>query len=112
LQALIDELEFDCEIAIRSDEGGVGCLFLDQQFRGAVRFGAISIVQPELKQAIIEAYVLMGKANRRLLAWANAPNQTDKNMIHEEVSREVAEASPKVFHAHQELLKFLGMPKE
>jgi hypothetical protein len=112
LQALIDELEFDCEIARRSDGEGVGCLFLDEQFRRAVRFGAISIVQPELKQAIIEAYVLMGKANRRLLAWANAANQSDKIVIHEEVIREVAEAAPKVVNAHQELLKFLSMPKD
>ena len=91
---------------------GVGCLFLDEQFRRAVRFGAISIVQPELKQAIMEAYVLMGKANRRLLAWANAANQSDKIVIHEEVIREVAEAEPKVVNAHQELLKFLSMPKD
>jgi hypothetical protein len=112
LQALIDELEFDCEIGRRSDGGGVGCLFLDEQFRRAVRLGSISIVHPELKQAILEAYVLMGKANRRLLAWANAPNQSDKIVIHEEVMREVGEAAPRIAYAHQELLEFLGVPKD
>jgi hypothetical protein len=108
LQALIDELEFNCEVGSRSDGNRIGCLFLDEQFRRAIQFGAISIIRPELKRSIIEAYALMGKANQTLMASANAPNHVVQGSLIRQAMREVAAAYPKIMDAYNELLGFLG----
>lgn len=107
LQALIDELEFNFEIAQRSHADQVGCAFYDEQFRRAIHFGAISIVHLELKATIIQAYAEMGKANQALQVWINAPNDLAREMLKREVRRTLTEASRKIENALSELMKFL-----
>jgi hypothetical protein len=110
LQALIDELEFNAEIAGRTHGDQMGCPFYDEQFRRAIQFGAISIVYPELKTAIIQAYAEMGKVNHLLLSWSNASMIHDRVEQQKDIMRMLAESSPKITFAHTELLKFLGRP--
>ncbi len=110
LQALIDELEFNAKIASRASGEEVGCLFHDEQFRRAVKFGAVSIIFPELKSAVIEAYAVMGMINQTLTGWASAANQTDRIFIQREVTGKLALATPVIEKAHEELLNFLGTP--
>ncbi len=52
LQALIDELDFNQEIAARVSADAVGCCFMDEQFRRALQTGALSLLADEIINAI------------------------------------------------------------
>ena len=95
LQALIDELEFNTVVA-----GEYGCLFLDNEFRRAIREGAIATADESLKNAILAAYVATGKAN--LCLSTLSPSQQG------DINRSVQAAKPRIEKALQLLLQFLG----
>lgn len=109
LQALIDELEFNFRVAQHTDPNDLGCQFLDEQFRRAIREGAIATLKDELKSAILDAYATIGLANQQISgittqgpnsnSWANAVNLARKN---------VKEAAPKISVARDALLCFLS----
>ena len=109
LQALIDELEFNRVVSHQSPADQPGCPFLDEQFRRAIREGAIAILQETLKQSIIEAYVVMGRANQFISAALQAPRGT--NLWHEPAkaaSETISQAAPKIETARDGLLEFLA----
>ena len=64
MQALIDELEFNRVVAAKTQLTELGCPFRDAQFDRAVSEGAIAILLPDIKGAILQAYELMGAANQ------------------------------------------------
>ena len=107
LQALIDELDFNRRVVGQGDEPA--CLFANDQFWRAIHEGAISIVHPELRDAILDAYVAMGKANQEIPAimrherggnaWAEALNRANPH---------IREAGPKIEAAQEALLRFLS----
>jgi hypothetical protein len=66
IQALIDELEFNLEVSQHASYDALGCLFLDDQFRRAIRDGAIATLDESLKKSILEAYRTMGRANEMI----------------------------------------------
>jgi hypothetical protein len=109
LQALIDELEFNEEVAKHETDEGQGCLFLDSQFRNALSRGSIALLKEELKAALIQAYAAIGRANQHVLAvmphersgnpWAEASNRAQAS-IHE--------AGPRIASAKRALLQFLA----
>jgi len=103
LQALIDELEFNVVISTNVE---VGCMFLDDQFRRAIREGAIATLVDDLKHVILEAYRAMGSANQTISAiyTYRISGTTPKN----EASSSVLVAKPKVLKARDELLRFLS----
>jgi hypothetical protein len=69
IQAMIDELEFNAAVAKTIGFESMACLFLDEQFRRAVRDGAIAILKDEIKRDVIAAYVAMGQANQYVVAY-------------------------------------------
>ena len=114
LQALVDELEFNLALAVnapqpRPQPESLGCLFLDDQFRRAIQEGSIAMLQDALKQAILAAYLVIGKANQHILAlmphhisgdaWAGARNRAQES---------VAAAKKPIDAARNQLLDFLG----
>lgn len=108
LQALIDELEYNKRVA-ECSEPEPACLFATEQFWRAIHEGAISIVHTELRDAILEAYVAMGRANENI--HAIAPHERTGNAWAEAINRalrDVRLASPKITAAHAELLRFLS----
>jgi hypothetical protein len=60
-QALVDELGFNLGVAQNSETDQLGCPFQDEQFRRAIREGAIAVLRNELKQVILESYRLIGR---------------------------------------------------
>jgi ribulose kinase len=103
LQALIDELEFNKVVS-----GYQAALFADEQFRRAIQQGAIAILEPNLKQKILDAYAAMGQANNRMAAEANqdAGTRVSSLAVDAAVSA-IREASPKITMALSQLLSFL-----
>ncbi len=109
LQALIDELEFNVKVAAKATNTEQGCAFYDQQFLRAIREGSIAILRDEIRDAMTEAYVAMGAANRLIeTAWTH-PKGSDPwaNGVNEARDRIVA-ARPKIENAKRALLKFLA----
>jgi hypothetical protein len=66
IQALIDELEFNLEVSHHASYDALGCLFLDEQFRRAIKDGAIATLDDTLKKSILEAYRTTGRANEMI----------------------------------------------
>lgn len=109
LQALIDELEFNLRVAQHTESDALGCLFLEEQFRRAIREGAIATLKDELKTVILDAYAAIGRANQQVAgimvqppnsnAWANAVNRA---------SESVKKAATQITGARDALLSFLG----
>ena len=104
LQALIDELAFNCIVC-----GYHGALFADEQFRRAVSHGSISILEPNLREKILNAYAAMARANHRMTAEANQDAGTRvSGLATDEAQRAIKEAKPKIAAAYDQLLLFLG----
>ena len=66
LQALIDEIDFNLAVASRCEATKIGCPFSDEQFRRAMRAGAISVLQDLVKEVINDLYAELGTANHFL----------------------------------------------
>jgi len=63
LQALIDEIEFNVAAAEAGAQSSSGCRLRDEQFSELIRTGSLSLLLPDLKAAIIAAYVAAGHAS-------------------------------------------------
>ncbi|MFN0149616.1 MAG: HNH endonuclease [bacterium] len=109
LQALIDELEFNEQVGWQPDAKVQGCPFRDEQFGRAIREGAISTLDDNLKKQILSAYVAIGRANQHIAGvmaqppvgnnWAEAVNRA---------ARSISAARNEVSNARGTLLTFLA----
>jgi hypothetical protein len=103
VQALVDELEFNLAIADFGEPGKASSPFSDDQFRRAIATGSLSLLEEELKQKIMLAYVAIGATNQKY-AWAAAqahPSQA----IH--ASTEGQNAKKAIADAHDALVDYL-----
>lgn len=105
LQALVDELEFNVEVASERKVGDAGCPFLTAQFHRSLECGAISILDLSLKRQLHEAYRAMLKANNLAAQAALANPVADAT---HRASKLLAEADPIIKAALRSLLQFVG----
>jgi hypothetical protein len=73
IQALIDELEFNSEIARRTSDETIGALFLVSQFERAIREGVFSLLPDSIRNPIAVAYATLMRANMSLQKMATMP---------------------------------------
>jgi len=108
LQALIDELEFNAEVATRATPDRLGCLFQEEQFRKAISAGSIATLQDELKRLIVHAYAAIGRANQCVAATAGHTGKSDplQESSHRASASITASADP-INKALTALMKFL-----
>jgi hypothetical protein len=105
LQALIDELEFNNVVC----GGRRGALFGDEQFRRAIAQGAIALLEPTLKISILNAYASTSRANQCILAEIHQDARSKTvPWASDAAQNAIAEASPKIGKALNELLGFLS----
>jgi hypothetical protein len=109
LQALIDELAYNVEVA-KLPERQRGAAFMDEQFRRAIGEGAIALLEERLKSSILAAYVSLSRANQCVLAEVNQDGKERGPMgARSTAAREaVDDARKKLEAAYSELLRFLG----
>jgi len=109
LQALIDELEFNADVATHTIHDRLGCLFLEEQFHRAISTGSVATLRDDLKRNLVEAYVAIGRANQQVLS---AIGQTGKSDPLREcayrASAAVGACAEPIKRAHSTLLDFLG----
>ena len=108
LQALIDELEFNKAISTVHQVYDIGSLMYEHQFMRAIREGAISLLQDDLKASILEAYRLIGSYNQTIVAITHARGGFRSPEAINKAQKRVIEADPAVQKAHAELLSFLS----
>lgn len=113
LCALVDELQFNMAVAEALANGRRGALFSELQFQRAVAAGAISVLDPDLKKTMIDAYVAITRAIQRTLAEIH---QTSQSAIVPSVANastdSAKDASPRIEKAHRQLLAFLNADSE
>jgi hypothetical protein len=112
LQALVDEIEFNLGVTQCTDAGKVGCPFRDEQFARAIGTGSISLVAQELKSAIIDAYVAVGRASTMAVAVARkragGVSHSMSGSGGSDVDEAIRNCERHLQHAQRQLLKFLG----
>lgn len=105
LQALIDELEFNAQVAKHPTLEEIGSPFMEDQFLRAIRQGSIAILREPLKTKLLEAYRLMRRANTSIRTVATPdPIREEGNTA----VRRLKEAAAALKEAHDQLLSFLG----
>ena len=108
LQALIDELEFNSIVASKHDQDDFCCPFATEQFGLAIQNGQIALLKKPLKQAILEAYEVMRRANQLIQA---ASSISWKSSAWYEAAGQAMEAikaaTDRIRDATRELMKFL-----
>jgi hypothetical protein len=73
LQALVDELEFNIEIAARTDATRIGAPFLVAQLQRAIEGGVFSLLQEQVRAHIAGVYATLMKANANLATMTAMP---------------------------------------
>jgi len=116
VQAMIDEIEFNRVAARAGADERSGCPLRDEQFARAIRSGSLSLLLPELKTIIIDAYVAAGHASVMGQAAAAKRSGGMSGSVSGSGSTEPAEAFRRceelMAKAQEQLLKFLGHPGE
>lgn len=108
LQALIDELEFNCRIASSAGSDVLGCLFIDDQFRRAIQAGSVAILEDGIRSALLEAYFAMGSANNFIqAALQHQKGSNAYNVGITEASKRIQTARPLAESARSALRNFL-----
>lgn len=109
LQALMDELEFNKVVASCSTKDKRGALFLSAQFLRAVQEGMIAILDDSLKNAILQAYVTISRANQYIVAEANQDVKTASwGNAQMKAAEAIDEAKGLIDAALKELARFLA----
>lgn len=108
IQALVDELDFNCHVAEYGAYNQAGCPFNTKQFERAINDGVISMLEPNLKREILEAYRQMNRTNSVILTACNSPIH---NRVGPDSNRAVAvavgSAQKAVKSAYDMLVSFL-----
>lgn len=112
LEALIEELEFNANVARSDQHPEIACLFHDNQFRRAIEIGAMSTLEDNLKALIHEAYTSIGRANNYITAKMAVVANSNSSSIGGEYARAAVKAARlKIENARLALLGFLH-PKD
>ncbi len=111
IQALIDELEFNSEIAQRTTDDMIGALFLAAQFERAIQEGIFSLLPDSIRSPIAAAYATMMRANMSLHKMAAMPWGGSTSAWHHACSfalKAITCAQAEILAARAALLAHLG----
>jgi HNH endonuclease len=110
IQALIDELDFNAEIARRTGDDEIGALFLVSQFERAIQEGLFSLLPDPVRQAVSGAYATLMQANMYLQKMASLPwgGSGAWPQAHGAAQKATAVAQTRIPTARDLLLEHLG----
>jgi HNH endonuclease len=111
IQALIDELEFNVEVAATADQIPhltTNAHFSTVQFNRAMSEGVLSLLEPQLKKDLMSAYTVMARANTQLDAIAPARSGDAHAHAMNHARERFKEAQPLIAVALQRLATVLG----
>lgn len=104
LNSLIDELEYNLEACECSES-----LLSVEQFNEAMRRGAISFLEPDLKKTINSAYAKINQLNQWIdsLAHQDLGSHRGVRNVSTQIKKRIIESKRAIEKAHTELMKFL-----
>jgi len=104
LNSLVDELEYNLEACERE-----GSVLSVQQFNEAIRRGAISFLEPDLKKTINIAYVKINQLNQLFDSLAHQDQSSDRSVwkANTQIKKSIEETPRAIENAHSKLMKFL-----
>jgi len=104
LNSLIDELEYNLEACER-----IGSLLNVQQFNEAIRRGAISFLEPDLKKTINSAYTKINHLNQLSDSFTHQDftQRRSVDYMRTQIKKTMPETKEAIQTAHKELLQFL-----
>lgn len=104
LNSLVDELEYNLEACERT-----GSLLNVQQFNEAIRRGAISFLEPDLKKTINSAYTKINHLNQLSDSFTHQDFTQRKSVgyIRTQIEKTMPETKKAIQKAHKEILEFL-----
>jgi len=111
IQALVDELEFNDEIATQTNDDTIGALFLIAQFERAIHEGLFSLLSDSVRNQISAVYVTLMRANMYLQKMAIMPWGGSGSSWHDAYTfaqKAIASAQKEIPLAQEALLKHLG----
>jgi len=104
LSALIDELNFNLEVAQAAKTiDHLGALFREDEFHQALRDGALLTLPLEVRKSITEAYVSMSRANSLVSAALAVPSQHQQPIQFRNAHSAVAECLRLIQNARTKL---------
>lgn len=110
LQSLVDELDFNLDVAKESNQDNIGCLFLDQQYQRAINEGMIVILNDDLKFRIREAYRAISRANQLIpIALTSSPQFIDYKRQMCAAIDAITKAKPCIEIARDKLNRFCNL---
>ena len=104
LNSLIDELEYNMYAC-----GLLGSSLSTSQFDEAIRKGAISLLEPDLKNKINSAYSKASRLNQLFYAFSNVERNDKANEKRTRINKVTPETQEAIKEAHDSLLSFLQM---
>ena len=112
IQALVDELEFNIELAGRVEEKDIGARFLVTQFERAITEGVFSLLQDSVREGISAVYASLMKANMDLTTMAGAqwggPSNPARDHAYQSAKRTITSVRADLAAVHGALLEQLG----
>lgn len=108
LQALMDELQFNMMVARHSPDAKRGAMFQSAQFLRAIQEGMVAILDQDLKESILAAYVAISRANQHILAEVNQDVKMKfQGTATMNARAALADAAPLIDVAYELLARFL-----
>jgi hypothetical protein len=108
LEALLDELEFNIAVARSLEPDDLGCMFLDEQFKRATESGSITLLDSDVKRAMLDAYVAMNRGNYYIRV-AHSDDEEQRGRALGQAQRQIYGASKLIAAAHSSLRSYLGL---
>jgi hypothetical protein len=115
IQSLIDELEFNSEIANLDDRHKIGALFLVSQFERSISEGVFSLLPNEVRKPISTTYATLMRANMHLKKMATLPwggGSSPWYVAHENARTAIYQAKAEIQGAYNALLMHLRHEEE
>jgi hypothetical protein len=107
LSSLFTELEYNQKVSDDS-EGTDGLLYRTSQFERAVSEGILSLIDEELKNKIMDAYIKMSQSNQFTQFLGSYVKTGDSREAKNNASRAHRNAKSAINEAHSKLEKFLS----
>lgn len=108
LHAMIDEMEFNIEVAEYPSSTEVGCGFRDIEFNRIVSEGLLSLLTKKLKASLVRTYRKLGELNAIISAVINTEGQTHLlKGRYDRLAREMPSAKAFLEETRELLIRFL-----
>ena len=109
VQSLIDEMEFNLEVAEHTKPDELGCMFRVLDFGRVITEGLLSLLTEDLKKSLIKTYRKIKKINTLITAVVHpGPRGGQRSDQFRTITSEMPLLQDDIMKTHEQLLTYLG----